>query len=116
MLKDSKVQPLMTISEFLHQRLYEYERTLSTLLSTVGESCGCLPALQNVVADLTYFCDREEMNWGWEWKGENLLNSVILSLFITLGRHYKLHVRVLVIFIKLPSDFICVRCVRRNKF
>ena len=45
-------------SEFLLRRPDEYERTLSTFLSRVGESYGSLPVLQNVMADLTYLCDR----------------------------------------------------------
>ena len=154
-------------SEFLLRRVDEYERTLSTLQSRVGESYGSLPTLQNVMADLTYLCDRvsflrshfeqrhvlvwdndcsltesgqsnvgsldtehsqnespgrprfaisrEQLDalhedcglrwsdisrmfgylpehyvvWGREWKGENLLNSVIFNLIITLGRRCK---------------------------
>ena len=51
-------------SEFLLRCLDEYERTLSTLQSRVGESyrestwSGAHPDLPNVMTDLTYLCDR----------------------------------------------------------
>ena len=52
-----RVQPFMT-PEFLLRHLDECERTLSTFHSRVGESYGSLPVLQNIMADLTYLCDR----------------------------------------------------------
>ena len=46
---------LLKKPEFLLRHQNEFERTLSSLHPRVGEIYGSLPALQKVVADLTYF-------------------------------------------------------------
>ena len=45
--------------------------------------------ISRMFGNLPEHCVVEDMNWGREWKGENLLNSVIFNLIITLGRRYK---------------------------